>query len=541
MLAALVAAFVCLAAVILGWYLTYARQQSLISDLKISSTDVSSGGAQAVSFRPIQEAFEKRKKKLAEGILDLSIEDVANLWSRMFEEQNIVYLRATSIINPGIWENSFMKRYSVAQRQNVEYLAHLDADQEQRNAQTIRETLGRQLLAQLGEAPFERTYILTNNQLSNLEDLTNLGVIISKQSQFMDIRLCPEESIREGYRLDFGFAVATTGEAWAYDLLVLGQTLHGGRFLVRRNSVQEFFETYKTIQANSHKLKRHASFEEVVSAIAKTARRKMNLQALQHIRSQSESRVTNRCLGCFLESEQTLNSDKWKSYSGERRLWYEMLTHEHEAIAQYVKDMKPKKIIEVGCGPGRLLEFLRTHSELNGFEEIMGVECNHDMYEKAFDRFKGVMPPFRVMELEVRPLDNPLPYSEDHFDFCINAMNIVGWQENESAWLQEMLRCSRSLFFSVYKRGHEQERIKMYKTRGHEISELGVHLDDNRQIVLGDAAVIPGVTSRAYSVEEVEALCTSVHDLDESFTFRIDKDTDELLYLCFIEKGLKRD
>jgi len=130
-----------------------------------------------------------------------------------------------------------------------------------------------------------------------------------------------------------------------------------------------------------------------------------------------------------------------------------------------------------------------------------------------------------------------LPYGENDFDLCINAMNIVGWQgKNDKEWLREMLRCTKCVFFTVFKDGYEDLRIKMYGARKHEISQRGVHRNSDGQIVLGDCAVIPNVKSGSYKDEEIDDLCRTVSNGYGNCAYKVDDKSNELLYLCFLYK-----
>ncbi|MEA3343518.1 MAG: class I SAM-dependent methyltransferase [archaeon] len=235
----------------------------------------------------------------------------------------------------------------------------------------------------------------------------------------------------------------------------------------------------------------------------------------------------HKCIGCFLELEKALEGD-WESFPPDKRRWYEMINIENRVIMDYVSMHKPRRILEVGCGTGRVISTIETGTD---YDEIIGIECDEEMHSYAQNRWING-DKIKIQKMFVK---DSLPYEDNYFDFSINAMNIVGWQENESEWLDEMLRCSKAVFFSVYKRGYETERMEMYRTRGHKISEEAVYLNSNGQIVLGDCACMSAVVSKAYTDKEVENLCKNLSDKYD-IAYEIDAKSSELLYLCFICK-----
>jgi len=244
-----------------------------------------------------------------------------------------------------------------------------------------------------------------------------------------------------------------------------------------------------------------------------------------------KSVTKHRCLGCFLETEKTLERNEWKTFMPDRKRWYKMVNDENEVIRDYINKYKPKRIIEIGCGPGRLIAVIEKIGFEN-FDEIVGIEADAGMYDYSSKRWHNDK--VKIIKMFVKGKKRELPYPDNYFDFCINAMNIVGWQRNEKQWLEEMLRCSKVVFFTLYKKGFEKERIEMYKNRGHTISKEGAHIE-NDQIILGDCALMPCVYSKAYTREGVEKLCREISSKYKA-SYKIYNMLNELFYVCFISK-----
>ena len=214
-----------------------------------------------------------------------------------------------------------------------------------------------------------------------------------------------------------------------------------------------------------------------------------------------QSQREHQCLRCFLNTEKVLESN-WENLPHPARCWYELFDAENKTIIDYINRLDTKRILEMGCGPGRMInQIVRSGFK---YDEIVGVDGDDGMVKVAGERFKDI-PNINVKRVYV---EDKLDFPDDYFDFCINAMNIVGWQEDEEKWLREMLRCSKVVFFSVYKKGDKELNLRreMYKTRGHG----EVELTEKNQVVLECSVGPKKVVSKSYSYQELEYLCQKV-------------------------------
>lgn len=491
-----------------------------------------------IGFTVVADAFTSVFESLMANSIELNIYDISKIWSQMFDERNIIYLRATSLIPANIWNLGYMARYEAGQRENIKHIEGLD-----RKERTKYESLAKDVLAKckalwLGGPNFERTFIIRDAQLSDHEALVDLIDVIWSQSEYIDVRICYEGVLPVKHRWDFGLAVSKEGEAWLYELGIIGEDLlYGGKITANEQQIREMFQIYGSIQSQAEPIPRQSTIESITNTIAKVSRRQLDLDTLKRIRNDKAARTGgNKCLACFVESEETIRGGNWHNFPEERKVWYDMFVAENDAVRTYVQNHKPQRIIEVGCGPGRFIDLLKQFG-LDNFQTIVGIDLDSQMRDRAYRRFGDYFPKIQILKMEVNTaVKSYLPYREDDFDFCINAMNIVGWQENAKEWLREMLRCSKCVFFTVFKRGYEDLRMRMYKERRHEISARGVHRNLDGEIVLGDCAVLPCVKSRSYTNEDIHDLCKTIADAYSDCAYKVDERSNRLLYLCFIYK-----
>lgn len=69
-----------------------------------------------------------------------------------------------------------------------------------------------------------------------------------------------------------------------------------------------------------------------------------------------------------------------------------------------------KRILEIGCGTGRITEFMSNH-----FDEVYGVDISEEMIEKAKERLK------HKKNITLTPTDGVhLPFSDDFFDITFS-------------------------------------------------------------------------------------------------------------------------
>lgn len=189
----------------------------------------------------------------------------------------------------------------------------------------------------------------------------------------------------------------------------------------------------------------------------------------------------NQCLLCLLDVEKKIKSGEWKNISNpDKKLWYQINYDENQAVKNLIKEIRPREILEIGCGPGRIIDLiLGTAREVKfHIERIIGLEQNREIYLHAYTRFLKSDPrTVHILDYFYGDSGSLYLFNESEFDITLAVSNLVGWQEDEVKWMKEAFRVSKQLFFTVYKKGFEEQRRRMY-----EALCGGARIDENRDI-----------------------------------------------------------
>ncbi len=226
------------------------------------------------------------------------------------------------------------------------------------------------------------------------------------------------------------------------------------------------------------------------------------------------------CFNCLYSTEKTIREGNPDRIPFPARHWFDIHMAESDFLKKVLEEKKPRTTLEIGCGTGRLVETCLENCP--GIEKLIAVEGAKEMAEFAEKRFRKEKK-VKIIKMFV---GGRTPFTDNCFDLGINAMNIVGWQEDEKKWLEEMLRCCKTVVFSVYKKGFEKQRREMYRSRGH------TSLGETRQghIILEGCSVCPAAVSKAYTRKEVEKLCKEL-----TGKFRV-RSICRLMFGCVLEK-----
>jgi SAM-dependent methyltransferase len=197
------------------------------------------------------------------------------------------------------------------------------------------------------------------------------------------------------------------------------------------------------------------------------------------------------CINCLLDTENQINKGDFSGFSEGDKTWYETYQKETEEFKKVLLKYKPKEIIEVGSGAGRIIKLI-----LDIFPNswILGTELNQRMFDFVSKRFS------KEPKVSIRRIDaSDFLSREENYDMAICLMNTFG-NINDSKLFEKMINRSKIFVFSLYNREFDRKRKKMYVARGH--SELKY---DGEKYCYGDPWV-KGVVSKSYTEKEIENL-----------------------------------
>jgi len=92
-----------------------------------------------------------------------------------------------------------------------------------------------------------------------------------------------------------------------------------------------------------------------------------------------------KCWNCLIDLEEKSDSSEWENEKTALKYWYEMARKEKELITEKLNDIKPKTVLEIGSGAGRVIEILLKNSKA----QITSLENSPKMYPLVRERFQG--------------------------------------------------------------------------------------------------------------------------------------------------------
>jgi SAM-dependent methyltransferase len=406
--------------------------------------------------------------RLKQGIIKLTVNDYYSFWTGLHGAKDIVFFRCTSRIDPVLWQTPEMAVYQNSQCENVEFLSK-KPDSEKKELDTI---IKKALVSLNGEkldhGNFERIFIIDDDQRSDDTSLEALISTLQAQSKFFDVKaicISKKEIPLPDRPQDFGIVVSANGDVALMDLEVSEDgEAGGGRLVFEKDEIQRYAGIYRAISQK-------CSSDGVIFSHTETWSKEKIRDAILSLQAVSIF-GENRCLRCFQNAEEIL-ATRWegvskKSISEGKLMWLHILDAENTKTAEIVASLKPHWILEIGCGPGRIIQkVLSTATEHRiPLERIVGFEQNAEIYREALERFI-TEPRVLIQHILFGNGVGTIPYEDDFFDLAIGVSNIVGWQNGkEEDWISEVCRVSKSFFFTVYTRGSEDRRIEMYKALG---------------------------------------------------------------------------
>jgi len=200
------------------------------------------------------------------------------------------------------------------------------------------------------------------------------------------------------------------------------------------------------------------------------------------------------CINCLIDTEDQIKKGNFGGFSEGDKVWYETYKEEAEELEKALLKYKPKEVIEIGSGAGRIIEIVL---EILSDVRVLGTESNQRMFNFVSKRFSG------VPGVSIRKIDaSDFLSREEDYDLAICLMNTFG-NINNPNFFKKIISHSKVFVFSLYNREFDNKRKKMYEARGHSNFKY-----DGKKYCFDDPWV-KGLVSRSYTEKEIEDLVTS--------------------------------
>ncbi len=201
------------------------------------------------------------------------------------------------------------------------------------------------------------------------------------------------------------------------------------------------------------------------------------------------------CFNCLRETENAINKGYWKKFSKPLYYWYEMCYAESKEIMRFLKEKKPKKIFELGCGSGRIINVLLKDKYI---KEIFAVDKDKRMVEIVKPYFKDKKN-IHIIHQDVRDFLK----KDGDFDLALTMMNTFGNIDSLEI-IKLVAKHSKNLIFTVYDRKYWKDRKEIYEDRGHRDFEI-----KNKDYYFNDCW-IKGLKSKSYTEEDLKKMCEQI-------------------------------
>lgn len=494
--------------------------------------------------------FSKRLKDMQEGTITLSVNDYFQFWTDIHIKDEIYLSKVTSRILPHYWDEPEMRLYERRQMDNVKKFLEYDEERKrsayrlidkqisevlnQLSIQYKRARIGSEViearLKELIEKNFERLFIF-DPELPP-ESICKMAKIIKRQTEgrisIRVVSIMMNETSTFRRPQDFGLAITSDGDLFGMfcDVDKDGHP-QGGVVITDTDKVSQYLDCYLRIRGRSKEIPPDSSEKEVQETLEEVKSNPIDI---------SDPEIYgNRCFMCLKHAENVIKGGNYESE--ELGTWFEIYRNEHEALSALLPELEPKpqNILEIGCGPGRVINLvleLASKGEMDNLYRIVGYEQNREIANYCTDAFEQYR--------NVKIYSHFVGFGKDgrfsgirspdrkSFDLIVTISNLVGWQDNrEVEWLTNVIRDGLQpggrLLFTVYRRGFELERARMYKASGDRIKLNSV--DDSKKadiVIIVDAFESEEHKSKAYSSDEVETILAQVKSNLSSNNIKID-------------------
>lgn len=437
-------------------------------------------------------------KLLEEGQIKLTTDEFFRFWADLFTGDQVIFFRVTSRINPQLWKTAAMTLYQERQFEHIK--KHCERTKNKTEDRNLRKIIGNIFPDYEKVSNFERIFLITDSMRIDPEILRTLVNIITEQKEFTDIKvICIDEKERPvpNRPQDFGIVFTEKGDALLMDVELSSKgEVGGGKVIFDPKIIAKYLNMYEQISQRAIKISKNDSPDQVREKILF-----LNPTFL----------FPNRCLVCLKDAEDKVRDGSWKNERSGKKYWYEVGYDENEKLKEVLLKYKPKRVVEMGMGPGRVIQLtLDTYRAYKiPFEQIIGIEQNYEIYQEAFNRFvlqnpKVIITHGLIIGSEER--DVLTPYPDKFFDLATAVENFIGWQINEIKTIKHLLRTTKKLFFTVYKKEATPFRVKFYEAAGDTVEIK------NEQIWIMDIDAFGRTPhcSRSYEKEEIKNILNQV-------------------------------
>lgn len=484
--------------------------------------------------------LERRWLDMEEGTITLTANDYFQFWTDIHTKDEIYFFKVTSSLLPIYWNEPEMKLYERRLVDSIErFISYESSKRETAYARIrkgvsgiieklvkqykslgVREELINTRIHNIIEDNFERIFVLDPRVSGNDPEL--LARIIKRQTagnvKIRVVGITMNESSTSERPHDFGVVLTSNGELFGMfcDVDHKGNPI-GGRVITNKEQISNYIDCYLKIRGKSEEITSDHSEEDIQSILARVQKEKLDI-------SHPEI-YGNRCYMCLQKAERMVNSGQWINEQSALRTWFEIVHDEHERLTEVLVDTQARDVLEIGCGPGRvpnLIMRLVSEEKITRPSRIVAYEQNPEISNYC-RRNLARYAPLVTVQTHFVGFESDGQYSgllagDKDFDLIVAVSNLVGWQgENEAQWLvrvvKDGLRRGGRLFFTVYKRGFELERARMYKAAGDLIDVNSDEGSEKRDItIFADAFGNERHKSKAYDEQAIEMILKEVQD-----------------------------
>jgi len=458
-----------------------------------------------------RDLLEQNLEQLLGGNVTLTVRGYYQFWTGLHVGNDVIFFRCTSKINPKLWLGPDMQLYERRQIANIEFYNKKDPKDREKSKKLIKQNLENMTFD--GDNNFERIFIIEETERNNDSRLNDLVSVITRQVkggiQVKTICVKSNEIPTFNRPQDFGIVVTENGLKLLMHLEV-GENgaQEGGQVFFDRKIIGEFEKHYSKIERRSRPVKTEDP-EKIKQDI---------LRQLKDVIDISEI-YGNRCYNCLLDAEQKVNKNLWERDRTPKRAWYEIVAEENNLLRHILLKEAPRDILEIGCGAGRVirlaLELEKSEGSKIGWRlsSAEAYEQNKEICLILKDHFRGenrvtIHPALVGRDAKTGRFFGIKEGHRNRFDMVLAVSNLVGWQEDEKEWIQEVLKAGKSLFFTAYKKGPELEleRARMYQAAG----DIITFREDGNIELLVDAFQNEKHVTKGYNKDEIEEKIKSV-------------------------------